>query len=112
MFGDNERIDLFSDTKLGSEQFVEKFLAIHDSGEVAPDQVSNYQIQLKKWKVLRKQCFFQVWERTVQAFELEGVQIGGADGKSKSDGSIEEQTEKIPPKPSVSFEDLFSKESQ
>ena len=56
--------------------------------------------------------FFQVWERTVQALELEGVQIGGADGKSKSDGSIEEQTEKIPPKPSVSFEDLFSKESQ
>ena len=56
--------------------------------------------------------FSQVWERTVQAFELEGVQIGGADGKSKSDESIEEQTEKIPPKPSVSFEDLFSKESQ
>ena len=41
MFGDNERIDLFSDTKLGSERFVEKFLAIHDSGEVAPEQVRN-----------------------------------------------------------------------
>ena len=58
---------------------------------------------------------FQVWERTVQAFELEGVQIGGVDGKSKMDKSIvtqrEQQTEKIPPKPSVSFEDLFSKET-
>ena len=55
-----------------------------------------------------------MWERTVQAFELEGVQIGGSDGKSTSDESIvtrEEQAEKIPPKPSVSFEDLFSKES-
>ena len=39
VFGDNERIDLFSDTKLGSERFVEKFLAIQDSGEVAPEQV-------------------------------------------------------------------------
>jgi len=39
VFGDKEKIDLFSDTKLGSERFVEKFLAIHDSGEVAPDQV-------------------------------------------------------------------------
>ena len=39
VFGDNERIDLFSDTKLGSEQFVEKFMAIHDGGEVAPEQV-------------------------------------------------------------------------
>ena len=41
VFGANERIDLFSDTKLESERFVEKFLAIHDSGEVAPDQVKN-----------------------------------------------------------------------
>ena len=39
VFGDKEKIDLFSDAKLGSERFVEKFLAIHDSGEVAPDQV-------------------------------------------------------------------------
>ena len=57
---------------------------------------------------------FQVWERTVQAFELEGVQIGVVGGKSKSDEFMvtqEEQTAKIPPKPSVSFEDLFSKES-
>ena len=65
--------------------------------------------------LIKKQfLYFKVWERTVQAFELEGVQIGGSDGKSKSDESIvtrEEQAEKIPPKPSVSFEDLFSKES-
>ena len=39
MFGEHEIIDLFSDSKPGSERFVEKFLAIHDSGEVAPDQV-------------------------------------------------------------------------
>ena len=39
VFGDNERIDLFSDSKLGSEQFVEKFMAIHDGGEVAPEKV-------------------------------------------------------------------------
>ena len=39
VFGDNERIDLFSDSKLGSEQFVEKFMAIHDGGDVAPEQV-------------------------------------------------------------------------
>ena len=39
MFGEHEKIDLFSDSKPGSERFVEKFLAIHDSGEVAPDQV-------------------------------------------------------------------------
>ena len=39
VFGDNERIDLFSDSKLGSERFVQKFMAIHDGGEVAPEQV-------------------------------------------------------------------------
>ena len=49
MFGNNERIDLFSDTKLGSERFVEKFLAIHDSGEVAPDQVLILQIIKLIW---------------------------------------------------------------
>ena len=48
VFGNNERIDLFSDTKLGSERFVEKFLAIHDSGEVAPEQVLIIQI-IKKY---------------------------------------------------------------
>ena len=58
--------------------------------------------------------YFQVWERTVQALELEGVQIGGVDGKSMSDefsATREEHAEKTPPKPAVSFEDLFSKES-
>ena len=57
---------------------------------------------------------FQVWERTIQALELEGVQIGVVEGKSKSDESLakqEKETEKVPPKPSVSFQDLFSKES-
>ena len=49
VFGNNERIDLFSDTKLGSERFVEKFLAIHDSGEVAPDQVLILQIIKLIW---------------------------------------------------------------
>ena len=46
MFGDNERIDLFSDSKLGSERFVQKFMAIHDGGEVAPEQVKIFQLQL------------------------------------------------------------------
>jgi len=58
--------------------------------------------------------YFQVWERTVQALELEGVQIGGVDEKSMSNefsATREEHTEKTPPKPAVSFEDLFSKES-
>ena len=62
----------------------------------------------------RSQFYFQVWERTVQALELEGVQIGVVKGKSKSDESLvkqENETEKAPPKPSVSFQDLFSKES-
>merc|ERR1712062_882664 len=31
VFGEHEKIDLFSDSKPGSERFVEKFLAIHDS---------------------------------------------------------------------------------
>ena len=54
MFGDNERIDLFSDAKLGSERFVEKFLAIHDSGEVAPDQVSIIKLNFLAIEMFRK----------------------------------------------------------
>merc|ERR1712173_55927 len=85
VFGASERIDLFSDTKLESERFVEKFLAIHDSGEVAPDQV---------------------WERTIQALELEGVRLG----KQEEDSSSEKDlvTPEKSPKPTVSFQDLFS----
>jgi len=89
VFGEHEKIDLFSDSKPGSERFVEKFLAIHDSGEVAPDQV---------------------WERTIQALELEGVRLG----KQEEDSSSEKDlvTPEKSPKPTVSFQDLFSKESQ
>ena len=56
-----------------------------------------------------------MWERTVQALELEGVQVGGrVEGKPNAEDAImtkEKQKENIPAKPSVSFQDLFSKES-
>ena len=105
MFGEQEKIDLFSDSKPGSERFVEKFLAIHDSGEVAPDQVLA-QIVSK----VDRQIDLQVWERTIQALELEGVRLG----KQEEDSSSEKDlvTPEKSPKPTVSFQDLFSKESQ
>ena len=105
MFGEHEKIDLFSDSKPGSERFVEKFLAIHDSGEVAPDQVLA-QILSK----VDQQIDLQVWERTIQALELEGMRPG----KQEEDSSSEKDlvTQEKSPKPTVSFQDLFSKESQ
>ena len=51
-----------------------------------------------------------MWERTIQALELEGVRLG----KQEEDSSSEKDlvTPEKSPKPTVSFQDLFSKESQ
>ena len=106
MFGVHEKIDLFSDSKPGSERFVEKFLAIHDSGEVAPDQVLTQIVS----KVEHWTADLQVWERTIQALELEGVRLGKQEEDSSSEN--ESVTQEKSPKPTVSFQDLFSKEGQ
>ena len=38
-FGNHEKVDLFSDTKLTSQRFVEKYMALESEGSVPEDKV-------------------------------------------------------------------------
>ena len=38
-FGNHEKVDLFSDTKLTSQRFVEKYMALESEASVPEDQV-------------------------------------------------------------------------
>jgi len=90
VFGNTEEVNLFSDTKLTSQLFVDKYLALHDEGKVPADQV---------------------WDHTIQALELDGVRLGAGDVKPSSEDEETLFKDKKSLKSSIYFQDLFSKDN-
>ena len=79
-FGEEELVNLFSEEKPTSQLFVEKYLAIAESGSFEEKEV---------------------WDRTVSEMESDGVDLKGKQASSKNSNKSEPQAI------SMSFKDLF-----
>ena len=82
-YGNWEVVNLFSDEKPTSQIFLEKYIQLAENG-----------------------CGeSELWDRTVAALELEGVNLDGKSSRDKQEGGDDKLLSK------VSFQDLFKKDS-